>query len=145
MGREYNKRAVGTAGGLAVPVNTVTLSTALQTLAVGGVNAVTYDTSGNPSDAVFPPPITGDVVRVIMNNATTSLEANFNTDSTGSVFFGTTFNTITANSTANDSSAFELIAVSTSQWGVVSLSVNGTTAATHMDWALSATTGSTGS
>lgn len=144
MGREYNKRAVGTAGGIAVPVNSVTLSDTAVTLAVGGVNAVTYGTSGNSNDALLPAPNVGDVVRVIMNNATTSLEANFNTDSTGSVFFGTTANTITANSTANDSSAFELIAVSTSQWGIVSLSVNGTTGATHMDWVLSATTGSTG-
>jgi len=144
MGREYNKRAVGTAGGLAVPVNSITLTDAAQTLAVGGVNAVTYGTSGISNDMLLPAPNVGDVVKVVMNNGTTSLEANINTAATGSVFFGTTANTITANSTANDSSAVELIGVSTSQWGVVSLSVNGTTAATHMDWALSATTGSTG-
>ena len=144
MGREYNKRAVGTAGGLAVPVNSVTLSDVVVTLSVGGVNAVTYDSSGNSSDMLLPRPITGDVVRVILNNATTSLEATINTHSTLSDFFGTALNTITANSTANDSSAVELIAVSTAQWGIVSLSVNPTTAATHMDWVLSATTGSTG-
>ena len=143
MGREYSKRAVGTACGLAVPVNSVTLSDVAVTLAVGGVNAVTYNASGNSSDMVLPPPITGDVVRVIMNNGTSSLEANINTEATGSFFFGTAFNTITALSTANDSAAVELIAVSTAAWGIVSLSVNGTTAATHMDWALSATTGST--
>ena len=139
MGREYSKRAVGTAGGLAVPVNTVTLSTALQTLAVGGVNAVTYDTSGNPSDAIFPAPAPGDVVRVTLNNGTTSLEANFNTDSTGSDFFGTAFNTITIASTAGTLvPSFELTGVSTSQWAITAIS-------SSVDWTLAASTGSTGS
>ena len=136
MGREYNKRAVGTAGGLAVPVTTVTLSTALQTLAVG-VNAVTYDTSGNASDAQFPAPVSGEILSVALNNGTTSLEANFNTDSTGVTFFGSTLNTITADSTANANTSFELTAVSTSQWAVTAIS-------STIDWVFAATTGSTG-
>lgn len=143
MGIEYSKRAVGQAGGVVLPVNTASLSSAAVTLAVG-VNVITYDSSGAASDMILPSPQAGSVLKVVMNNGTTSLEANVNTDATGNTFFGSTFNTITANSTANDSSAFELVGVSTSQWGIVSLSVNGTTGATHMDWALSGTTGSTG-
>ena len=138
MGREYNKRAVGTAGGVNLPVNTVTLSTALQTLAVG-VNAVTYDTSGNASDAVFPEPQLGDILQVSLNNGTTSLEANFNTAATDSVFFGTTgSNTIAIASTAGTLvPSFSLTGVSTSQWAI-------TTISSSVDWTISSTTGSTG-
>ncbi len=137
MGREYNKRSVGTAGGVSLPVNSVTLSTALVTLAAG-FNAVTYDTSGNASDAAFPVPRPGDVLRVSLNNETTSLEANFNTAATGSVFFGTTgSNTITIASTAGSLTPyFELTGVSTSQWALIQSS--------SVDWTVSATTGSTG-
>jgi len=139
MGREYNKRAVGTAGGLAVPVNSVTLSTALQTLVAGGVNAVTYDSSGKASDAILPAPGLGDVVRVTLNNGTTSLEANFNTHTTGSDFFGTGENTITVASTAGSLvPSFEVTGVSTSQWAFTAIS-------SSVDWTLAATTGSTGS
>ncbi len=137
MGREYNKRAVGTAGGLAVPVNTVTLSSAVVTLAVGGVNAVTYDTSGNPSDALLPQPNLGDVVRVALFNDTSSVEANINTDTSGSVFFGTTANTITIGATATLNALLELTAISTAQWAVTGLS-------STVHWTFSATTGSTG-
>jgi hypothetical protein len=140
MGIEYNKRAVGSQGGLALPVNAITLSSAVQTLAVGGLNAVTYDSSGNASDVLIPAPDrAGQVIRVVLNNATTSLEANFNTFSTatGKEFFGSTNNTITIASTAVVAPSFELVSVSTSRWAVTAIS-------STVDWTFSATTGSTG-
>ncbi len=143
MGKEYFKRPVGVAGGVHLPSTSATLGSTAVTLSAG-LNVITYDSSGAASDMILPSPHVGEILKVVMNNGTTSLEANVNTDATGNTFFGSTFNTITANSTANDSSAFELVGVSTSQWGIVSLSVNGTTGNTHMDWSLSATTGSTG-
>ena len=114
------------------------MSTALSTLTNEGVSFVTYDTSGQSNDAEIPDPSYAGVRKVvILDNQTTSLEANFNTDSTGSVLFGSTFNTITAASTANNPISFGLIAVSTDQWAVEFLSSTG-------DWTLAASTGSTG-
>lgn len=137
MGQEYNKRAVGTAGGLAVPVNAITLTDAAQTLAVGGVNAVTYGTSGISNDMLLPAPGVGDVVRVSLFNDTTSVEANINTAATGSVFFGTTANTASIASTGALGASLELVGVSTSQWAVTGLS-------STAHFAFTATTGSTG-
>jgi hypothetical protein len=139
MGVEYNKRSVGQAGGVAHPVNSVTLSDAVVTLAVG-VNAVTYDTSGNSNDAIIPAPKTvGEVIFVALNNGTTSVEANFNTAATGSAFFGTTgSNTIAIASTAGTLvPSFSLASVSTSQWAITAIS-------SSVDWTISSTTGSTG-
>ncbi len=137
MGREYNKRAVGTAGGLAVPVNSITLTDVAQTLAVGGVNAVTYGTSGIANDMLLPPPNSGDVVRVALFNDTTSIEANINTDSTTSDFFGTAGNTVSIATTGVLGASLEFVAISTAQWAVTVLS-----ATAH--WTFAATTGSTG-
>lgn len=139
MGVEYNKRAVGQGGGITLPVNTVTLSSAAATLLTYGVNAVTYDSSGSASDAIIPgPKRAGDVVAVVFNNGTTSLEGNFNTSSTGVTLFGSTLNTITAASTGGSLVPhFELVAVSTSEWALTSIS-------STVDWTIAATTGSTG-
>jgi hypothetical protein len=140
MGDEYFKRSVGKVGGLAVPVNTVTLSDSVVTLVSGGVNAVTYGTSGNSNDAIIPAPnVAGEILRISLNNETTSIEANFNTDTTGNAFFGTTgSNTIAIASTAGTLvPSFELTSVSTSQWAITAIS-------SSVDWTISSTTGSTG-
>jgi len=137
MGREHNKRAVGSGAGLAVPVNAITLSDVAQTLAVGGVNIVTYGTSGNSNDLLLPAPNLGDVVRIAVYNDTTSVEANINTAASGSVFFGTTSNTITIGATAALNASMELVGMSTTQWATTSLSSTG-------HFTFSATTGSTG-
>ncbi len=137
MGREYNKRAVGSGGGLAIPVNTITLTDVAQTLAVGGVNIVTYGTSGNANDLLLPQPKLGDVVRVAVFNDTTSVEANINTDSSGSVFFGTTANTVVIGATATLNASIEVVGMSTTQWAVTALS-------STVHFTFSATTGSTG-
>ncbi len=140
MGVEYIKRSVGQTGGLAVPVNSVTLSDSVVTLVSGGVNAVTYGTSGISNDAIIPAPnIAGEVLRIALDNATTSIEANFNTDTTGNNFFGTTgSNTISIGTTAGTLAySFELTSVSTSQWAITAIS-------SSVDWTISSTTGSTG-
>ena len=138
MGIEYNKRAIGRTGGLVEQLSTATLSTAAVTLA-RGVNAITYGTSGNASDMLLPDiKSVGEKVTVVVNNGTTSLEANINTGTTGSVFFGSTLNTVTIASTAGSLVPhIEFVAVSTSQWAITSIS-------STVDWTLSATTGSTG-
>ena len=140
MGVEFSKRTVGRTGGLAVPLNSVTLSDSVVTLVSGGVNAVTYDTSGVASDAIIPAPnISGEIIRIALDNATTSVEANFNTDTTGNNFFGTTgSNTIAIATTAGTLAySFELTSVSTSQWAITAIS-------SSVDWTISSTTGSTG-
>lgn len=138
MGVEYSRRSVGQAGGVAEPVTAVTLSSAAATLSLG-VNAVTYGTSGLASDMLLPDiGAVGQRVVVALNNGTTSLEANINTGSTGSVFWGSTFNTATIASTAGSLVPhIEFVAVSTSQWAVASIS-------STADWTLAASTGSTG-
>lgn len=138
MGVEKFKRPILGTQGFAEVTETATLSTAVQTLASEGISFVTYASSGKASDAIISAPNRAGVRKtVVLDNQTTSLEANFNTASTGSVFWGTTNNTITAASTVNDPTFFELVAVSTSQWALVNLS-------STVDWTLSATTGSTG-
>ncbi len=147
MGKETFARPVFSPKNLAVVTSTATLTDAVITLPSEGVAFITYGTSGNSNDAIIPTPdFKGAQLQVVLDNNTTSLEANFNTatTATGNDFFGSTFNTITANSTDNETSTFSLVAVSTARWAITSLSVNATTAATHMDWTLSATTGSTG-
>ena len=79
MGREYSKRPVGTAGGLHLPANSATLGSSAVTL-TAGLNVITYDSSGAASDMILPAPHVGEVLKVVMNNGTTSLEANVNTD-----------------------------------------------------------------
>jgi len=137
MGQEYNKRAVGQGGGLAVPVNSITLSDVAQTLAVGGVNIVTYPTSGVSADLLLPAPQVGSVVRIAVFNDTTSVEANINTAATGSKFFGTTANTMTIGATAALNASVELVGMSTAQWATTSLSSTG-------HFTFTSTTGSTG-
>jgi hypothetical protein len=138
MGVEKFKRPVLGTQGFAEVTEAVTLSTAVQTLANEGISFVTYASSGKASDALIPGPNRVGVRKiVVLDNQTTSLEANFNTASTGTVFWGTTANTITAASTVNNPISFELIGKSTSQWALVTLS-------STVDWTLSASTGSTG-
>ena len=138
MGVEFSRRAPFSPKNLAVVTSTVTLSTAVQTLASEGVAFVTYGTSGNPSDAIIPDPdYAGAQLTVVLDNNTTSVEANFNTASTGNVFFGSTLNTITVDSTLNDTLSFQLTGFSTSQWAITAIS-------STIDWVLSASTGSTG-
>ncbi len=144
MGREYSRRAPFSPKNLALVGSTMTLTDIAQTLPSEGVVFVTYGTSGQSNDGLIPvPDYQGAQLTVVLDNNTTSLEANFNLASTGSVLWGSTFNTITAASTANETSSFSLVGVSTAQWAVTSLSANASTAATSLDWTVAATSGST--
>lgn len=136
MGNEYARRPFFSPLGMKHRVSTVTLSTAVQTLNPG-LNLVVYGTSGVAADALLPEPsFVGEEITVVLNNGTTSLEANINTHATSSVFYGTTFNTATVATTAADPPTIQFIAASTSQWALF----QGTTAS----WTLAGTTGSTG-
>ncbi len=138
MGLEQFSRPVFSPKNLAVVTSTATLTDAVITLPSEGVAFITYGTSGNSNDAIIPTPdFKGAQLTVVLDNNTTSIEANFNTDSTGNVFFGSSFNTIAVASTANDTVFFGLTGFSTSQWAITSLS-------STIDWTLSAGTGSTG-
>jgi len=137
MGIEYNKRSVGKTGGVAVQVNPITAAAGAATLTLG-VNTVNYASSGVAADLLLPEVSTvGEKISVLVTNGTTSLEPNINTATTGSVFFGTTSNTVSVASTVNANSSIEFVAVSTSQWGVATIS-------STVHWTFTATTGSTG-
>lgn len=139
MGKEYFPRAVGFGKGFSVPVNTITLSSAAQTAQGYGVNLVTYASSGVANDLILPdPPAVGNVMQIVLDNNTTSAEANINTNSTGQVFWGTTFNTVTVATTGGDGLiSLELTAATTASWAVTGIS-------STAQWTFSATTGSTG-
>jgi hypothetical protein len=137
MGREYSKRPFFSPAGDAVRVTSLTVGNAFVTLKTG-LNLLAYASSGVAGDIILPEPsFIGQEVMAVLNNGTTSLEANVNTWATASVFYGTTFNTAAPATTGADPPSIHFIANSTSQWAILSM---GSTAM----WTLSATTGSTG-
>lgn len=131
-------------GALRLPTETITTTTVAQTMSADGVSFITYGTSGKPSDVIIPvPPFAGAVKYVFVQNNTTSVELNLNTNATANTFWGTTFNTavVSAASTGSPGGtpggtvALTLIGASTTQWALV--------AGTTFNWDLSASTGST--
>ena len=133
MGRKYFDQRLG------VNVATATLSSAVTSLVADTHNFVTYGTSGVANDMLLPNiSYKGQQVVVVVDNNTTSIEANINTAATGDVFWGTTLNTATIATTGEDGGiSIAFTAVTTSQWGVSAMSSTG-------HWTFSATTGSTG-
>lgn len=129
-------------GTLRVPTQSLTASTALQTLSTEGASFLTLDSSGAGRDFRLPAPVAGLVKLIAVNRATTSPpDLRIVTNTTAQTFFGTTFNqALLADSTAAGARvrALLLVGVSTSQWAVLP---NGTTAT---GWVFSGTTGSTG-
>lgn len=132
-----------TNGRVTLPTESITASSAAQTLAANGVSFITYGTSGKTNDIIIPnPPAAGVVKYIYAINNTTSVELNLNTASTANVFWGTTFNTAVAagastgspGGTPSGPPAITLIGVSTSQWAANFSST--------FHWDLSATTGS---
>lgn len=135
---------IGLEGPLRIKVESVTLSTAAQTLSAHGVSFVTYGSSGKPSDVILPtPPFSGAVKEIFVVNNTTSVEANINTNATANTFWGTTFNTIAISAASTGSPGgtpagapyLRLIGASTTQWAV--------TVGSTFNWDFSASTGST--
>lgn len=132
-------------GTFVLPTESVTLVAADQTLSADGVSFVTMATSGAGMEAIIPnPPMAGAVKYIFVINNTTSVDTRLHTASTANVFWGTTFNTITAaaastgspGGTPAGSPALVLVGVSTSQWALMTGST--------FNWDLSASTGSTG-
>lgn len=122
---------------------TVTASSAAQTLSAYGVSRVVYATSGKPNDILLPaPPAAGIIKTIVSVNNTTSIELNINAP-VGTFFDGTTYNTIThaAASTGSPGGtpagtpALVLVSVSTSAWAVFPGST--------FNWDFTKTTGST--
>ena len=133
------------AGGLKLPVETITLAAADQTISRNGVSFVTYGTSGLANDAILQAPDeSGQVKFIFLVNNTTSVEAAIHTNATANTFWGTTYNTATISAASTGSPggtpggtpALALVAASTTQWALFP----GTT----FNWDLSASTGSTG-
>lgn len=133
---------VGTSGrGLTLPFETLTASTATQTVKVNGVTLINYPTSGVAAEFLLPnPPRAGIYKKILVNKGSSSEELRIHTLTTAQVFAGTTFNSVTiAASTVNPAGSFglDLISVSTSQWAV-------TAGGSTVHWDFAASTGSTG-
>lgn len=164
MGLEYFKRPVfmngmqvngastftnklvfdGSSAGIALDTETITTSTAAQTLNAYAVSFITYGTSGKPSDIILPaPPRAGIVKHIFAVNNTTSVELNINTNATANTFWGTTFNTVSISAASTGSPGgtpagtayLGLIAASTTQWAIFPGST--------FNWDFAASTGST--
>lgn len=126
-----------------LPTESLTGSTATQTLSAHGVSFITYGTSGKANDFIIPaPPAAGAIKYVHAVNNTTSVELSFHLGSTATVFFGTTANQVNLAAASTGSPAvpsgapsFTLIGVTTAQW---SINVSST-----FHWDVVASTGST--
>lgn len=132
-------------GALAVPTETITLSSANQTISRNGVSFITLGTSGVSNDAVLQAPsAAGQIKQVFVINNTTSVELAIHTNATANTFWGTTYNTATISGASTGSPGgtpagtvmLGLTAASTSQWALFPGST--------FNWDLSASTGSTG-
>lgn len=129
-------------GSLKVQVESVTSSTALQTLSANGVSFITASTGGGGRDFKLPaPPLAGAVklIYVDQSGSTAPEVVRIVANTTAAVFFGTTFNEVACSgSTVNPSGSPMLLLTgqSTTTWaiGVGSTSV----------WDFAASTGSTG-
>lgn len=129
---------------LTIPTESLTGSTAAQTIADHGVSFITYGTSGKPNDFIIPvPPRAGAVKEIYAVNNTTSVELNLNTNATANTFWGTTYNTIAISGASTGSPGgtpagapyLRLVGHSTTQWAV--------TVGSTFNWDFSASTGST--
>ena len=133
---------VGSSGrGVTLPFESLTASTATQTLKANGVSLITYNSSGVAAEFLLPnPPRAGILKKVLVVKGTSSEELRLHTLTTAQTFSGTTFNTVTiAATTVNPGGSFglDLISVSTSAWAV-------TAGGSTVHWDFSASTGSTG-
>ena len=111
-----------------LPTEAITGTSDEQTLTNYGVSFVTYGTSGKINDIRIPKPTAaGDLKYIFAVKNTTSVELNFNTSSTATVFWGTTFNTVTCAAASTGSPAgtpagtmaLELVGASTTQWAIM--------------------------
>lgn len=130
------------AGTLGVAVESLTSSTALQTLSANGVSFITASTGAGGRDFRLPaPPRAGAVkwVFVDQSGSTAPEVVRIVTATTAAVFFGTTFNEVACQgTTANPAGSgfLMLVARNTTTWGV---GVGSTST-----WDFAASTGSTG-
>ena len=131
------------AGDLILPAENVTTTGAADTLTNHGVSFITYGSSGVAGDIILPAPIRGAVKEIYVNNATTSVELNINTNHEDNTFWGTTYNTVTISAASTGSPGgtpagtayLRLVGHSTTQWAI--------TVGSTFNWDFSGSTGST--
>lgn len=129
-------------GGLKLPSESVTSSTALQTLSADGVSFITASTGAGGRDFRLPAPPRAGAVKFIyvdQSGSTAPEVCRIVANSTAAVFFGTTFNEVACQgTTANPAGSpmLMLVGKSTTTWAV---GVGSTST-----WDFAASTGSTG-
>lgn len=131
-------------GGLNLAVESLGVSTALQTLSANGVSVLTLASSGAGRDFRLPAPTPGAFKLILVSNNTTSVDTIIFSNGTANTFFGTTYNqaALAAASTGSPGGtpagtvSLLAVGVTTAQWALWPGST--------FNWDLSASTGSTG-
>lgn len=163
MGQEYFRRPLLSAGGqsqvddmrvaddltlagsLIVPVENLSVSTALQAISETGVTFITVGSSGAGRDFRLPSPSAAGIVKqIFVSNDSTSIDTIIFSNGTANTFWGTTWNqaalaamsTGSPGGTPDGTVGLSLVSASTSRWAV--------TAFGSTNWSFSASTGSTG-
>ena len=148
MGYETIKRPIAAQKGIEIstvldlPIESLTSSTALQTLSAHGVSFLTASTGGGGRDFKLPAPPQAGAVKLIyvdQSGSTAPEVVRIVTATTAAVFWASTFNEVAcAGSTANPAGSpmLVLVAKNTTTWAV---GVGSTSS-----WDFSASTGSTG-
>jgi hypothetical protein len=123
MGFEYKRRAIGSVGGLQVPVQSVSSTATV----VNGVGASLITVSTDDRTYLLGRPARAGVVKyVVLDTPAASTDnAVLRLESTADTFWGTTFQTLTV-STASDGpnvlASVTLVGASTTQWALVAKS-----------------------
>lgn len=142
MGQEIHRRPQTFLDDIAVPTESKTSSTALQTLTDRGVSFLTASTGGGGRDFRLPAPPRAGAVKYIFvdqSGSTAPEVVRIVANTTAAVFYGTTFNEVACQgTTANPAGSpmLVLIAKDTTTWAV---GVGSTST-----WDFAASTGSTG-
>ena len=135
----------GSSAGLTLNSATASVAATDITLSAAAVQFVTVGTSGSGREVILPAPRRrGDLRYVFFDNQTTSVDTRVHTATTASVFWGTTYNTLSMAAASTGSPGgtpggtvgLVLVGASTSQWALM--------VGTTFNWDLSGSTGSTG-
>lgn len=126
-------------GAVVMPTESLTGSTALQSLSTKFASFITQGTSGSGRGFRLPAPRAGLMKFIAVSaNTTSPPDVDIQCNTTAQTFFGSTFNTAAPGNSTVRSKYFSLLlcGVSTSQWAVLSGSTT--------FWTFTASTGSTG-
>lgn len=132
-------------GSMRLPVESLTVSTALQNISEAGVTFITVASSGAGRDFRLPQPSAAGLLKFIfVVNDSTSVDTRILTNTTANTFWGTTYNeaALAAASTGSPGGTpagtvmLGLVSASTTQWAVFPGST--------FNWDFAGSTGSTG-